>query len=230
MQAYDLAWSPLGEYILAGSMDNTARVFAAAEGKCVYEFAEHLHYVQGVNWDPLNEYIATQSSGRSMHIYRISTKPGGAFEAHAVGKNTRIPRRHSHSHSRTPSAHGGGRPRMFRQESTTSDAESSSTFALDLTKDSQSSVSGHGKEGAPLTPATSVGSRSTLAFMLQPLLRSQVMTLCRQEAEKAILQSLALALPGHQMRHRPCIFIYSQANFARPHCSTPVSRDTRMLA
>jgi chromatin assembly factor 1 subunit B len=56
----------------------------------VHEIAEHSHYVQGVAWDPLNEYIATQSSDRSMHIYRISTKQGG-FEAHAVGRNTRVP-------------------------------------------------------------------------------------------------------------------------------------------
>ncbi|KAF9474836.1 WD40 repeat-like protein [Pholiota conissans] len=165
MQVYDLAWSPTGEYIIAGSTDNTARVFAAADGKCVYEIAEHLHYVQGVAWDPLNEYIATQSSDRSMHIYRISTKPGGAFEAHAVGKNTRMPHRHSHSHShsqtRTPSAHGTGRPRFGRRASTTSEAESSSAFALDLPEDSQSTTS-----GAPLTPATSVGS--TPAFMFPP--------------------------------------------------------------
>ncbi|KIM41315.1 hypothetical protein M413DRAFT_445345 [Hebeloma cylindrosporum] len=145
MQVYDLAWSPTGEYIIAGSTDNTARVFTSAEGKCVYEIAEHLHYVQGVAWDPLNEYIATQSSDRSMHIYRITTKPGGAFEVHAVGKNTRMPHRHSHSHSRTPSAHGG------------------SVFALDTNEDAQSSTSGY---TGPLTPATSVGS--TPAFMFPP--------------------------------------------------------------
>ena len=46
MQVYDLAWSPTGEYIIAGSTDNTARVFAAVDGKCVYEIAEHSHYVQ----------------------------------------------------------------------------------------------------------------------------------------------------------------------------------------
>jgi len=69
MQVYDLAWSPTGEYIIAGSTDNAARVFAAIDGKCVYEIAEHSHYVQGVAWDPLNEYIATQSSDRSMHVY-----------------------------------------------------------------------------------------------------------------------------------------------------------------
>ena len=133
-------------------------------GKCVYEIAEHLHYVQGVAWDPLNEYIATQSSDRSMHIYRIATKPGGAFEVHAVGKNTRMPHKQSHSHSRTPSAHGGVRPRMFRRESTASDVES--VFAFDTNEDAQSSISGYGKETAPLTPATSVGS--TPAFMFPP--------------------------------------------------------------
>ena len=43
------------------------------------EIAEHNHYVQGVAWDPLNEYIATQSSDRSMHVYSVSTK-SGSFE------------------------------------------------------------------------------------------------------------------------------------------------------
>lgn len=33
-------------------------------GECVYAFREHTHFVQGVAWDPLNEYIATQSSDR----------------------------------------------------------------------------------------------------------------------------------------------------------------------
>jgi chromatin assembly factor 1 subunit B len=32
MQVYDLAWSPTGEYIIAGSTDNTARIFTAADG------------------------------------------------------------------------------------------------------------------------------------------------------------------------------------------------------
>ncbi|KAF7343244.1 WD-REPEATS-REGION domain-containing protein [Mycena venus] len=73
MQVYDLAWSPTGEFLLTGSTDNCARVFASADGKCMHEIAEHSHYVQGVAWDPLNEYIATQSSDRSMHVYRINT-------------------------------------------------------------------------------------------------------------------------------------------------------------
>lgn len=35
MQVYDLAWSPTGEYIIAGSTDNTARIFATADGAFV---------------------------------------------------------------------------------------------------------------------------------------------------------------------------------------------------
>ena len=45
-------------------------------GTLVRQIAEHQHYVQGVTWDPLNEYIATQSSDRSVHIYTLRTKDG----------------------------------------------------------------------------------------------------------------------------------------------------------
>ncbi|KAM6501228.1 chromatin assembly complex protein [Amanita muscaria] len=161
MQVYDLAWSPTGEYIIAGSTDNTARVFASADGKCVCEIAEHTHFVQGVAWDPLNEYIATQSSDRSMHIYRLSTK-NGVFEAHAVGRNTRL----SHRHSRTPSVHNGNgtrarhgspRPPILRRESNSgySDAESDRDIDVFGTKDAIA---------APLTPSTSVASTPSTAL------------------------------------------------------------------
>ena len=42
----------------------------------VRQIAEHNHYVQGVAWDPLNEYVATQSSDRSVHIYNLKNKEG----------------------------------------------------------------------------------------------------------------------------------------------------------
>lgn len=42
----------------------------------VRQIAEHSHYVQGVAWDPLNEFVATQSSDRSVHIYALKTKDG----------------------------------------------------------------------------------------------------------------------------------------------------------
>lgn len=45
-------------------------------GQLVRQISEHSHYVQGVAWDPLNEYIATQSSDRSVHIYGLKLKDG----------------------------------------------------------------------------------------------------------------------------------------------------------
>lgn len=75
-EIYDLAWSPDATYFIIGSMDNVARIYNAGTGVLVRQIAEHSHYVQGVTWDPLNEYIATQSSDRSVHIYSLKTKDG----------------------------------------------------------------------------------------------------------------------------------------------------------
>ncbi|KAJ4296948.1 Chromatin assembly factor 1 subunit [Collariella sp. IMI 366227] len=75
-EIYDLAWSPDASFFIIGSMDNVARIYNAATGSLVRQIAEHSHYVQGVAWDPMNEYIATQSSDRSVHIYSLRTKDG----------------------------------------------------------------------------------------------------------------------------------------------------------
>ncbi|KAI0392246.1 WD40 repeat-like protein [Xylariaceae sp. FL0594] len=75
-EIYDLAWSPDATYFIIGSMDNVARIYNAGTGMLIRQIAEHSHYVQGVAWDPLNEYIATQSSDRSVHIYSLRTKDG----------------------------------------------------------------------------------------------------------------------------------------------------------
>ncbi|QSZ32299.1 hypothetical protein DSL72_001873 [Monilinia vaccinii-corymbosi] len=75
-EIYDLAWSPDSIYFIIGSMDNVARIYNAQTGQLIRQIAEHQHYVQGVAWDPLNEYIATQSSDRSVHIYTLRTKDG----------------------------------------------------------------------------------------------------------------------------------------------------------
>lgn len=75
-EIYDLAWSPDASFFIIGSMDNIARIYNAGTGTLVRQIAEHSHYVQGVAWDPLNEYIATQSSDRSVHVYSLRTKDG----------------------------------------------------------------------------------------------------------------------------------------------------------
>jgi chromatin assembly factor 1 subunit B len=167
MQVYDLAWSPTGEYILAGSTDNVARVFTASDGKCIKEIVEHSHYVQGVAWDPMNEYIATQSSDRSMHVHKITSKGPGQLEIHAIGKNTRIQHQGNHTPRRR-------RTRHFRRESTAaSDAESSTS---EIMKDDMP-LPPNQQPMTPSTPATTpsipmppppVGSVITKIFVFQP--------------------------------------------------------------
>ncbi|SPJ75019.1 related to chromatin assembly complex, subunit p60 [Fusarium torulosum] len=91
-EIYDLAWSPDGVYFMIGSMDNIARIYNAQTGTLVRQIAEHSHYVQGVTWDPLNEYIATQSSDRSVHIYSLKTKDG----QYTLNQDDKTPRLASH--------------------------------------------------------------------------------------------------------------------------------------
>ena len=122
--------------------------------------------MQGVAWDPLNEFIATQSSDRSMHVYSVSTK-SGTFEAHAVGKNSRI----AHHHTRTPSSHS--RSRMFRRESTASDTESViTTLSEQIKEESISSAfpGGSQHQNVPLTPATSIPSTPSQSMFPPPFM------------------------------------------------------------
>ena len=70
----------------------------------VRQIAEHNHYVQGVAWDPLNEYLATQSSDRACHIYSLKTKDG-QFTLNQHNKVTKMdlpPRRISSSSPAPP--------------------------------------------------------------------------------------------------------------------------------
>lgn len=71
-------------------------------GTVIREISEHNHYVQGVAWDPLSEYIATQSSDRSVHVHQLHARNSSEIAAvHTVSRNTRLD-----LHRRTGS--GGG--------------------------------------------------------------------------------------------------------------------------
>lgn len=72
-------------------------------GQMVRQIAEHSHYVQGVAWDPLNEFVATQSSDRSVHIYALKTKDGQCtLTAHGKFHKMDLPGRRISSNSPAP--------------------------------------------------------------------------------------------------------------------------------
>ncbi|KAK2073864.1 hypothetical protein P8C59_008109 [Phyllachora maydis] len=109
-EIYDLAWSPDATYFIIGSMDNIAKIYNAGTGTLIRQIAEHSHYVQGVAWDPLNEFIATQSSDRSVHVYSLKTKDG-QYSLHGLDDRPQkvashvkadLPHRRISSHSPAP--------------------------------------------------------------------------------------------------------------------------------
>lgn len=71
-EIYDLAWSPDSAKLVVGSLENVARVFDLATGNMSLLKGQD-HYVQGVAWDPLNQYLASQSADRSICFYNTGT-------------------------------------------------------------------------------------------------------------------------------------------------------------
>lgn len=83
-EIYDICWSPDSKYICCGLMDNIIRIFNVHTGVMVKQIAEHNHYVQGITWDPLGEFICSQSADRSVHVYRVGFDEAGML---TVGAN-----------------------------------------------------------------------------------------------------------------------------------------------
>lgn len=61
---YDLSWSPNSSFLVSGSVDNSAMVWDVQKGKSLAILSDHKGFVQGVAWDPKNQYIATLSTDR----------------------------------------------------------------------------------------------------------------------------------------------------------------------
>ncbi|XP_067848479.1 chromatin assembly factor 1 subunit B [Heptranchias perlo] len=71
---YDICWTTDGNYMVSGSVDNTAIMWDVNKGAKLSIFNEHKSYVQGVTWDPLGQYIATLSCDRVMRVYSTQTR------------------------------------------------------------------------------------------------------------------------------------------------------------
>ncbi|KAH6590027.1 hypothetical protein BASA50_009729 [Batrachochytrium salamandrivorans] len=78
---YDLSWSPDGRFIISACVDNTY--------KCIHVLTDHQHFVQGVAWDPLQQFIATQSSDRSMIIYALNTSKNGGLRTTLLSRHSK---------------------------------------------------------------------------------------------------------------------------------------------
>ncbi|XP_066542912.1 chromatin assembly factor 1 subunit B [Hoplias malabaricus] len=81
---YDISWTSDGNFLVSGSVDNTAIMWDVQKGQKMGIFNDHKSYVQGVAWDPLGQYICTLSCDRVMRVYSTHSKK----KAYIVSKMT----------------------------------------------------------------------------------------------------------------------------------------------
>ncbi|XP_042894256.1 chromatin assembly factor 1 subunit B-like isoform X2 [Penaeus japonicus] len=71
---YDLSWSKCSQFLISGSVDNSAILWDVGKGKNIALLNDHKGFVQGVAWDPQGQYVATLCSDRNLRIYNTGTK------------------------------------------------------------------------------------------------------------------------------------------------------------
>lgn len=71
---YDLSWSADSQFLISGSVDNTAIVWDVQKAKSTGIIKDHKGFVQGVAWDPLNKFLATLSTDRFLRIFDVLSK------------------------------------------------------------------------------------------------------------------------------------------------------------
>ncbi|XP_036397110.1 chromatin assembly factor 1 subunit B [Megalops cyprinoides] len=81
---YDISWTIDGNFMVSGSVDNTAIMWDVTKGQKMCIFNDHKSYVQGVTWDPLGRYITTLSCDRVMRVYSAQTRK----KAYSISKMT----------------------------------------------------------------------------------------------------------------------------------------------
>jgi chromatin assembly factor 1 subunit B len=75
----DLAWSADSTRLVAGSIDHSVVVCEYSPEqdvwRTVYRHDDHAHFVQGVAFDPLNVYVASMSSDRTVRLHGRKKPP-----------------------------------------------------------------------------------------------------------------------------------------------------------
>lgn len=73
----DLAWSPDSAFLCSTSVDNRCVIWNVDKGDIVERRKDHTQYVQGVAWDPLNEFLVTEGNDRTCRVYALGSVATG---------------------------------------------------------------------------------------------------------------------------------------------------------
>ena len=124
----------------------------------IRQIAEHNHYVQGVAWDPLNEFVATQSSDRTVHIYALKLKDGTCtLSTHGKFNKMDLPGRRTSAQSPAPA-------------DTTHRASTTSTSGLAIASPAPSNPGTPMTTPLPMDPPLTMSSRRS-SFGSSPAVR-----------------------------------------------------------
>jgi chromatin assembly factor 1 subunit B len=74
-----LSWSPEGSQIACSLQREMSIIFDVLSGRPIQRLDGHNGRVHGIAWDPLNEFIASHSSDRSVRIYSRTKKKKSAW-------------------------------------------------------------------------------------------------------------------------------------------------------
>ena len=89
---YDLCWAPGGERLFSGCVDGSCIVWDVATKKKLQAFSDHEHFVQGVTWDPRDEFLVSMSGDRSARVYRGGGTGRGEYACcHVLTKRLQLP-------------------------------------------------------------------------------------------------------------------------------------------
>ncbi|KAI1308702.1 Chromatin assembly factor 1 subunit B [Halotydeus destructor] len=69
----DISWSPDGQYLISGSVDNSAYIWDVSKQTRLHLITTHKNWVQGVSWDPANFLLTSISADRCMRIFDSKT-------------------------------------------------------------------------------------------------------------------------------------------------------------
>jgi chromatin assembly factor 1 subunit B len=68
---YDITWAPNSSALGLCSTDCSVAVFQLSNAR-LQRLTSHEHFVQGVSWDPRNEFLASASADRSCWLHRLT--------------------------------------------------------------------------------------------------------------------------------------------------------------
>ena len=64
----DIAWAPNDRYLASVGLDSVIYIWCGYTLERLQSIKEHQGFVKGVCWDPVGEYLATQSDDRSVKV------------------------------------------------------------------------------------------------------------------------------------------------------------------